>query len=191
MRPFRAALLAATAFALMISVASTAQQEPPPSVPADQQHFGFDALIQGPSAQSSFTFDRSMLSLADAWLASSNPDARRVVAGLNSIAVHNYHLRDDADYNLSVWPMIEDQFRAGNWKHLVNANSKSGGIQTDMWMRFEGANIRNVVVLTRSIHDMNSIVVDCTLRPLDLLHLSGHFGIPKVDENAIMVPAPR
>jgi hypothetical protein len=26
------------------------------------------------------------------------------------------------------------------------------------------------------------------LRPLDLLHLSGKFGIPKVDPSAVMVP---
>jgi hypothetical protein len=28
------------------------------------------------------------------------------------------------------------------------------------------------------------------LHPLDLLHLSGHFGIPRVDPDAVMVPAP-
>jgi hypothetical protein len=36
---------------------------------------------------------------------------------------------------------------------------------------------------------MNLIQVSCLLRPLDLLHLSGHFGIPKVDPDAVMVPA--
>jgi hypothetical protein len=37
---------------------------------------------------------------------------------------------------------------------------------------------------------MNLIQVAGDLRPLDLLHLSGHFGIPKVDPSAVMVPAP-
>ena len=186
MRPLRAAVLAAF---LCASFALTAQQGPPPPVPADQQTFGLDALVEGPAAQSSFTFDRSMLSLADSWFAGNSPDVHRVVAGINSISVHNFHFRDEAEYNLSAWPMIEDNFRAGNWKHLVNANANSGA-QTDLWIRFEGATIRNVVVLTRARRDMNYIVLDCTLRPLDLLHLSGHFGIPKVDENAVMVPAP-
>jgi hypothetical protein len=36
---------------------------------------------------------------------------------------------------------------------------------------------------------MNVIEVSGLLRPLDLVHLSGHFGIPKVDPNAVMVPA--
>jgi hypothetical protein len=37
---------------------------------------------------------------------------------------------------------------------------------------------------------MSVIQISCELRPLDLIHLSGHFGIPKVDPNAVMVPAP-
>jgi hypothetical protein len=36
---------------------------------------------------------------------------------------------------------------------------------------------------------MNVIEVSGELRPLDLVHLSGHFGIPKVDPEAVMVPA--
>jgi hypothetical protein len=37
---------------------------------------------------------------------------------------------------------------------------------------------------------MSVIEVSGALRPLDLVHLSGHLGIPKVDPNAVMVPAP-
>ena len=35
---------------------------------------------------------------------------------------------------------------------------------------------------------MNVIRITGDLRPLDLLHLAGHFGIPKVSPDAIMVP---
>lgn len=44
-------------------------------------------------------------------------------------------------------------------------------------------------MLVRSSRDMNLIQVAGDLRPLDLLHLSGHFGIPKIDPGAVMVPA--
>jgi hypothetical protein len=57
-------------------------------------------------------------------------------------------------------------------------------------LHHSGANINGLVVLTRSSRDMSVIQVACELRPLDLIHLSGHFGIPKVDPNAVMVPAP-
>ena len=55
----------------------------------------------------------------------------------------------------------------------------------DLFVHFTG-----ITVLTRSPRDMSVIQIACELRPLDLIHLSGHFGIPKVDPNAVMVPAP-
>lgn len=152
--------------------------------------FGFDALVQQPATQSSFTFDRSMLQTMDGFFSGADPETRRVVAGLNSITVHNYHFRDFAAYNPGTFAGVAAGFKSSGWKHLVNANAQ-GGTATDMWMHFDGATIRNVVVLNRMNHDMNVVSVDCTLRPLDLVHLSGHFGIPKVDEHAVMVPAPQ
>ncbi len=140
-------------------------------------------------SQSSFTFDRSMLHAADGFFAGSDPETQRVVAGLNSISVHNYHARDFARYDPGALAFVEDQFRGAGWKHLVNANGKASNTMTDLWLHFQGANITHVTVLTRGDRNMSVVTVDCMLRPLDLVHLSGHFGIPKVDENAIMVPA--
>jgi hypothetical protein len=52
-----------------------------------------------------------------------------------------------------------------------------------------GADIDNVMVLVRGVQQMSVIEVSGELRPLDLVHLSGHFGISKVDPDAVMVPA--
>ena len=168
---------------------SVSAQVPAQNFP-DAQHYGFDALVQQPATQSSFTFDRNMLQAADGFLAGADADTRRIVAGLNSITVHNYHFRDFANYDPRSFSSVADGFHGNGWKHLVNANGKNDGPMTDLWLRFEGANVRSVVVLNRASHDMNFVNVDCNLRPLDLLHLSGHFGIPKVDQSAVMVPAP-
>ena len=130
-----------------------------------------------------------MLQAADGFFAGNDAETRRVVAGLNSITVHNYHVRDRADYDPAAFAAVSDQFKAGGWQHLVNANGRDGGAMTDLWLRFAGGNITNVSVLNRGDRNMNYVSVDCTLRPLDLLHLSGHFGIPKVDPGAVMVPA--
>ncbi len=162
---------------------------PPPSYPVPAAPLNFDAVLTTPSSQSSFTFDRSMLQVADGFFAGSDPETRRVVAGVNSITVHNYHARDFARYDPGALAFIEDQYRAAGWKHLVNANGKASSAMTDLWLHYQGANITNLTVLTRGDRNMSVLTVDCILRPLDLLHLSGHFGIPKVDENAVMVPA--
>lgn len=130
-----------------------------------------------------------MLGATDGFFNGQDPEGRRIAAGLNSVTFHNYHYRDYASYDPGAFAAIDQGFRASGYQHLVNANPRGGASATDLWLRFNGPNVNSVVVLTRGERNMSAIVVDCTLRPLDLLHLSGHFGIPKVDASAVMVPA--
>jgi len=149
----------------------------------------FDAVMASSFSQTAFTFDRTMLQVADGFFSGTDAETRRVVAGLNSITVRTFHARDFARYDPAALAAIDGQYRAAGWKHLVNANGKNSASLTDLWLHFSGANVSGLTVLTRGDRNMSVISVDCTLRPLDLLHLSGHFGIPKVDESAVMVPA--
>lgn len=175
-------------------VPPSAYPSPPTSVPASPAvpvgGLNFDAVMSSNYSQSSFTFDRSMLQAADGFFTGSDPETRRVLAGLNSITVHTYHARDFARYDPGALAFIDGQLRGAGWKHLVNANAHGSSGATDLWLHFNGSEVNNVTVLTRGDRTMTVLAVDCILRPLDLLHLSGHFGIPKVDQGAIMVPAP-
>jgi len=45
-----------------------------------------------------------------------------------------------------------------------------------------------LTVVVRGAKQMSVIEVSGILKPLDLVHLSGHFGIPKVDPSVVMVP---
>lgn len=157
---------------------------PPPPAPLD-----FGAVMSSAYSETSFTFDRNMLQSADSFFGGADPETRRVVAGLNSITVKNFHARDFARYDPGALAFIDSQLRGGGWKHLVNANGRDSATMTDLWLHWNGGDINHVIVLSRGDRNMSLISVDCTLRPLDLLHLSGHFGIPKVDQNAVMVPA--
>lgn len=149
----------------------------------------FDSIMASAYSQSAFTFDRTMLQLADGFFGGTDAETRRVLAGLNSITVRNYHAQDFARYDPGALAAIDGQLRGAGWKHLVNGSGKASANIMDLWLHFTAGNINNVTVLSRGDRNMSVITVDCTLRPLDLLHLSGHFGIPKIDENAVMVPA--
>ena len=115
---------------------------------------------------------------------------------LNSITVENYRYHEPAFYIPENMHALVDSFNAAGWKHLVDRNVSSREAAspqkplTDLWLHFTGADIDNVLVLIRGTRQMSVIQVSGQLRPLDLVHLSGHFGIPKVDPNAVMVPAP-
>ncbi|MGI4980723.1 MAG: hypothetical protein ACRYHB_10040 [Janthinobacterium lividum] len=164
---------------------------PPPSSgpPTQVGALPFAAIMASAYSQTAFTFDRTMLQLADGFFSGNDPETRRVLAGLNSITVRNYHAQDFARYDPGALAAIDGQLRGAGWKHLVNGNGKATANLMDLWLHFNGGNINNVTVLSRGDRNMSVVTVDCTLRPLDLLHLSGHFGIPKIDEGAVMVPA--
>ncbi len=154
------------------------------------------SLADQPASHTGFVFDRSMMQVAQAVLESGGMSPERAAAALTGIAVDNYHYSEPAFYTPEAMSAIIASYHAAGWKHLVNANQSPAesaqphAIITDLWLHNSGMNIDGVTVLIRSPRDMSVIQVTCQLRPLDLVHLSGHFGIPKVDPNAVMVPAP-
>src|ERR1700733_13137469 len=179
---FSAALAIAAPFAL-------AQQ--PPGI-----NENLATLANQPATHTAFSFDRSMLQVAQNLLASNGMDANRAPAALTGISVDNYRCPQLAFYIPETMNSIIASYHAAGWKHLVNAKQPPASTAqphstvTDLWLHFTGPDIDGVTVLTRAPRDMSVIHIACELRPLDLVHLSGHFGIPKVDPNAVMVPAP-
>ncbi|HEX7157647.1 MAG TPA: hypothetical protein VF214_01430 [Edaphobacter sp.] len=176
------------AFALALPAAHAQQ---PAGVPQN-----LSELADQPGTHVSVTFDRSMLDYARTFIDSGNAQAKHAAASLQSITVDTFHYQRPAFYTPEAMSALAATYHAAGWKHLVNANQTPAtsaqpiGPITDMWLHFSGAEIDDVTVLVRAPRDMNLIQISCMLRPLDLLHLSGHFGIPKVDPDAVMVPAP-
>jgi hypothetical protein len=188
-------VLFALALSTAVAIAQPYAGPPPPPPPFDIQGALMN-LADQPATHTSFSFDRSELQIAQNLLASGGLDANHAAAALTGISVDNYRYPRPAFYTPETMDAIIASYNAAGWKHLVNANQNSANTAqprntvTDLWLHFAGADITGVTVLTRSPRDMSVIQIACELRPLDLVHLSGHFGIPKVDPNAVMVAAP-
>ena len=175
--------------------ASLVLAQPPAGAPAHLQS-ALMGLANQPASHTAFTFDRSELQIAQNLLASGGMDANHAAAALTGISVDNYRYPRPAFYTPEAMASIIAGFHAAGWKHLVNANQTPANTAqprstvTDLWLRYVGPDVTGVTVLTRSPRDMSIVQITCELRPLDLIHLGGHFGIPKIDPNAVMVPAP-
>ncbi len=148
------------------------------------------ALANQPASRMSFTLDRSMLEQAQSLFGPGS------ASSLGSVTVETYRYQQPAFYEPEAFAALLGSYQAAGWRHLVNANAgpaanaQPKAMLTDLWLHFQGTEVDDLTVLLRGERQMNVIEVSGVIRPLDLLHLSGHFGIPKVDPGAVMVPAP-
>jgi hypothetical protein len=141
---------------------------------------GMEAVGRHATFHTDFTFDKSMLEMANNFV--GDDDTRRVVAKLRGISVHEYRFSAAGMYDPRALDTVREQYHDRGWKHMVTSQSyvaRPDQARTDVWVRFEHSNVEGIVVLVSSPKNLNLVAINGTLSPLDLLHLRGHFGIPK------------
>jgi hypothetical protein len=177
--------LSGIALAVLITISTatfTAAQPPREWAPQ-----GIEALRQSASSKTEFTLDHSMLVFASK-LDPDNDDLRRVIAGVNGVSVHSYHFPGRWMYDPAVLSSVKEEYHAAGWKQLMNNHEKDGGPGvSDLWIRLENNAISDIAILVARASEVNFIVVSGSISPLDLSHLGGHFGIPKI-EGGVVVP---
>ena len=153
---------------------------------------GFEALSQRAAFHTDFTFDHSMLQLASNFVGGDDPQTRTAIGKLESITVHSYHFAAPGLYDPAALDLIRRQYEAAGWKHLVAAHAKGDPFnpgQTDLWINFAHMDVTGMMVMISGTKDLNLVALNGDLSTVDLLHLRGHFGIPRFSGNQF-VPAP-
>jgi hypothetical protein len=151
---------------------------------------GMGALARTAAFHTDFTFDRAMLQLASGiWEGPGDPAVADAMSRLDGISVHSYHYAAPGMYDPRLLDGVRRQYTAMGWQHLVTAHSRSTGGATDLWISFHNMRATGAVVLFQSPTNLNLIAFSGNLSPLDLLHLRGHFGIPRFPGDHF-VPAP-
>jgi len=183
-RAFCGSILAAA----LTSVAGYAQTAPasPPDNPivVDWAPPALAQLAALAAVKSSFTLDRNMLAMAAGVVPGSDPQTRQAMAKIDGVSVHLLRFGDAGIPNESEVDAIRRAYHLRGWKHLVTTTDAGGPLHndmTDVWLVFDGANVRGAVVLVESPRSLTLATMAGNLSPIDLLHLRGHFGIPRFD----------
>jgi len=137
------------------------------------------------STKSSFTLDRSMLSAAAGM--TSDAETRQAIDKIDGVSVHLLRFGAAGIADEAQVEAIRKAYHLRGWKHLVT-NSSADGSQspvhsgtTDVWLVLDGVNVRGAVVLAETPRSLTLVTMAGNLSPVDLLHLRGHFGIPRFD----------
>ncbi|MBV8631420.1 MAG: DUF4252 domain-containing protein [Silvibacterium sp.] len=146
-----------------------------------------EALGRRAAFHTDFTFDKSMLEMANNFL--GDDETRHAIAKLRGISVHSYKFSTPGLYSASDLQAVEAQYHDRGWKHLVTSQSyvvRPDPTRTDVWVRFDHAEVEGMVLLVANQTNLNLVAINGTLSPLDLLHLRGHFGIPRFSGDALV-----
>ena len=139
-------------------------------------------------AKESFTLDRTMLAAAVGLMPDSDADLRQTVAKLDGVSVHILRFATDGAADPAQIEAIREAYHLRGWKHVLSSTNLGGADHsdiTDVWLVLDGANVRGGVVLVETPKSLTLATVAGNLSPVDLLHLRGHFGIPRFDSDGL------
>ncbi len=166
-----------------------------PSAAAAQQRASVTDILQSLTSKPATThtvtaFDPGMLQAANARFHKST-------ASVNGITVENFSYPERSFFVPWKMAALRAAYDAAGYNHLVDRYAddvhKVGMPRTtliDLWLHYDGTNIDRVMIMLRAPQQMRLFEVTGTLKPWDLVHISGHFGIPAIDPRAVIVPAP-
>ncbi|MGD1107374.1 MAG: hypothetical protein ABR865_10030 [Terracidiphilus sp.] len=139
-------------------------------------------------AKESFTLDRTMLAAAAGLMPDSDADLRQTVAKLDGVSVHILRFAADGQADPAQIEAIREAYHLRGWKHVLSSTNLGGAGHsdiTDVWLVMDGTNVRGGVVLVESPKSLTLAMVAGNLSPVDMLHLRGHFGIPRFEGDGL------
>jgi len=171
-----------------------AQPDPPPAreyppdaspVPLEWVPPPLAELSSMASMKENFTLDRTLLGVAAGVVPESDAPVRQAIHKLDGVSVHLMRFNEAGIPDEGAVQAIRASYHLRGWKHVVTTADHGGPLKngtTDVWFVLDGLNVRGAVVLAETPRSLTLVTVAGDLSPVDLLHLRGHFGIPKLDE---------
>ena len=140
------------------------------------------------AVKSSFTLDRTMLAAAAGLMENPDDDVRQAVNKLDGVSIHLLRFGAQGMADPEAVNAVRDAYHLRGWKHVATTTNAGGPLRngtTDVWLVMDGANLRGAVLLTQTAKSLTLVTVAGNLSPIDLLHLRGHFGIPRFTQDGL------
>jgi Domain of unknown function (DUF4252) len=134
--------------------------------------------------KSNFTLDRTMLGIAAGLVPDSDAPTRQAINKLDGVSVHTMRFNEAGIPDEAAVAAVRASYHLRGWKHVVTTSDHGSPMHngtTDVWVVLDGMNVRGAVVLAETPRSLTLVTVAGDLSPVDLMHLRGHFGIPKLD----------
>ena len=134
------------------------------------------------TTRSSFTLDRTMLAAAAGMISGADDETKQAIAKLDGVSVRMLNFAAPGMADPGQIDAVREAYHLRGWKHLVSTTGTGGPVHngtTDVWLVLDGVNVRGAVVLMQTAKSLTLVTLAGNLSPVDVLHLRGHFGIPR------------
>ena len=143
---------------------------------------------QNASSRTEFSLDHSMLVLASK-VDQDDDSLRHIIAGVDGVSVHRFRFQNMGMYDPRIVNAAREEYHRAGWQRIAGSHDKNGPGSTELWVHLQNNAIRNIDVLSIGRDQVNFVAVSGSISPIDLMHLAGHFGIPRM-QGGVVVPAP-
>jgi hypothetical protein len=140
------------------------------------------------TTRSSFTLDRTMLAAAAGLMQDSDEELRQTINKIDGVSLHLLRFGADGIADPSQVDAVREAYHLRGWKHLVTTTNSGSPLRngtTDVWLVMDGVNLRGAVFLAETPKSLTLVTVAGNLSPVDVLHLRGHFGIPRFQGDSL------
>jgi hypothetical protein len=172
-------------------------QPAPPAAVADSNPVPLEwtppaltTLMAQAVVKNSFTLDRNLIHAAAQMYTDSDAGVNQAINKVDGVSVHTLRFGPNGVPDEAAVSAIRDAYHLRGWKHVITTTSAGGPVHndhTDVWMVLDGMNVRGAVILAETPRSVTLVTVAGNLSPVDILHLRGHFGIPKFDDGGLQV----
>jgi hypothetical protein len=140
------------------------------------------------AVKSSFTLNRTLLGAFAGAVPDSEPEIRHAIGKLDGVSVHLLRFGAASIADEASVDAFREAYHLRGWKHLVTTSRTGDPVHnetTDVWLVVDGVNVRGGVVLVESPKSLTLVTLAGNLSRVDLLHLRGHFGIPRFEGDSL------
>jgi hypothetical protein len=188
-------LSASLGCALAVAQGSVSPSSPPPAsqtasdpspVPLEWVPPALAQLSSQAAMKENFTLDRTMLGIAAGMVPDSDAPTRQAINKINGVSVHTMRFGAAGIPDEGAVEAVRSAYHLRGWKHVVTTSGQGSAVKngtTDVWFVLDGMNVKGAVVLAETPKSLTLVTVAGNLSPVDLMHLRGHFGIPRLDAN--------
>lgn len=127
------------------------------------------------------SLDKSMLQFACKFLTSNEEDreARRIISNLDGLYVRTFEFKSPNAYSAAELDALRHPFSSSEWSHIVSVHGKEADGDTDIYVRLVNGEVKGMFILAAEQQELTLVDIIGPIKPEDLNHLSGNFGIPK------------